>query len=173
MRRLNKKGRIILAVVLGLVALNIVTDLALLLVPSDYLANLKERPYSTVYYDSQQQLLQVTSLPQGGRREKLESREITRLVKKVFIKAEDKRFYFHHGADYTALLSAVWQNIRGKQIVRGGSTITMQLVKMQNDDNSLTVRRKLHDIFYACVIEAKHTKKTIFEVVNTLYIYQI
>ena len=170
MRRLNKKGRIILAVVLGLVALNIVTDLALLLVPSDYLANLKERPYSTVYYDSQQQLLQVTSLPQGGRREKLESREITRLVKKVFIKAEDKRFYFHHGADYTALLSAVWQNIRGKQIVRGGSTITMQLVKMQNQDNSLTLKRKLHDIFYAQVIEAKHTKKTIFEVyINSLF----
>ena len=170
MIKLNKKGRIILCVVLGLFAINIAFSLALLLVPADYLQALENRPYSTVYYDSQGQLLQVTSLTDGGRREKLEKKDITRSAKKIFIKAEDKRFYFHNGVDYAALLSALLQNAHGRQIVRGGSTITMQLVKMQNDDNSLTVSRKLHDIFYAQVIEAKHTKRRIFEVyINSLY----
>ena len=167
---MHHRIKCILAVVLGIIAFNIVIFLALLLVPNDYLKTLQSLPYSTVYYDSTGQLLQVTSLQNGGRREKLEYSDIDRTAKKVFIKAEDKRFYFHHGVDYTALASAMVQNARGRQIVRGGSTITMQLVKMQNDDNSLTVRRKLHDIFYACVIEAKHTKKTIFEVyINSLF----
>ena len=167
---LNKKGRITIGIVLSLFAIIIAFNLALLFVPADYLKDLETRPYSTVYYDSKGELLQVTSLPDGGRREKLDGADITRLAKKVFIKAEDKRFYLHNGVDYAALVSALVQNARGHQIVRGGSTITMQLVKMQDDDKSLTVSRKLHDIFYALVIEAKHTKHRIFEAyINNLY----
>ena len=170
MIKLNKKGRITFSVVLGLFAVIIAFNLALLFVPTDYLETLENRPYSTVYYDSQGELLQVTSLPDGGRREKLDAADIPRLAKKVFIKAEDKRFYLHNGVDYAALVSALVQNARGRQIVRGGSTISMQLVKMQDDDKSLTVSRKLHDIFYAQVIEAKHTKRWIFEAyINSLY----
>ena len=170
MIKLNKKGRITFSVVLGLFAVIITFNLALLFVPADYLKTLENRPYSTVYYDSKGELLQVTSLPDGGRREKLDGADIPRLAKKIFIKAEDKRFYLHNGVDYAALVSALIQNARGRQIVRGGSTITMQLVKMQDEDKSLTVGRKLHDIFYAQVIEAKHTKSRIFEAyINSLY----
>ena len=170
MIKLNKKGRIAFCVVLGLFAIIIAFNLALLFVPTDYLKTLESHPYSTVYYDSQGELLQVTSLPDGGRREKLESADITRLAKKIFIKAEDKRFYLHNGVDYAALVSALVQNAQGRQIVRGGSTISMQLVKMQDDDKSITVSRKFHDIFYAQVIEAKHTKRRIFEAyINSLY----
>ena len=170
MIKLNKKGLITFSVVLGLFAVIIAFNLALLFVPTDYLKTLESHPFSTVYYDSQGELLQVTSLPDGGRREKLDSADIPRLAKKIFIKAEDKRFYLHNGVDYAALVSALIQNARGRQIVRGGSTISMQLVKMQDDDKSLTVGRKLHDIFYAQVIEAKHTKRRIFEAyINSLY----
>ena len=159
-----------LAVVLGVIAVTLVIRLALLLVPSDYLLSLEARPYSTVYTDSQGKLLQVSSLADGGRHEELTQEEITPAIKKVFIKAEDKRFFFHNGVDCAALISALAQNISGKQIVRGGSTITMQLVKMMNQDNTLTLQRKFHDIFYAHVIEAKHTKKRIFKVyINNLY----
>ncbi len=165
-----KKGRIVLAAALGIIALNVVIHLALLLVPNDPLKILEARPYSQVYYDSNGNLLQVTSLEDGERREKLAKKDISRLVKKVFIKAEDKRFYFHHGVDYAALTSALFQNLGGKQIIRGGSTIPMQIVKIQSKDNSLTFGRKLHDIFYATVIEAKHTKITIFEAyINNLF----
>ena len=170
MLKLNKKGRVALAIVLGLFAFFIAFNLALLLVPKDYLKALQNRPYSTVYYDSQGQLLQVTSLSDGSRCEKLEQADITRLSKKIFIKAEDKRFYFHNGVDCAALISALLQNARGRQIVRGGSTITLQLVKMQDSNKGRTLTRKLHDIFYAQVIEVKHTKRRIFEVyINNLY----
>lgn len=167
---MHHRIKILIAVVLGVIAINIVIRLALLTVPYDPLKELKSRPYSTVYYDSQGKLLQVTSLENGGRREKLARDQINKDIKKIFIKTEDKRFYIHNGVDYPALVSAFFQNAGGKQIVRGGSTITMQLVKMVNEDKALTVHRKLHDIFYANVIEAKHTKKTIFETyLNSLY----
>ena len=46
----------------------------------------------------------------------------------------------------------------------------MQLVKMQDSNKGRTLSRKLHDIFYAQVIEAKHTKHRIFEAyINSLY----
>ena len=158
------------AVVLWIAAVLVLLNLALLLVPQDPLIQTEALPYSTVYYDCKGSLLQVTSVGNGERREKLEQSKITRTIKKVFIKTEDKRFYFHNGVDYAALLSALLQNARGGQIVRGGSTITMQLVKMQDSNKGRTISRKLHDIFYAQVIEAKHTKRRIFEVyINSLY----
>ena len=167
---MHHRIKVLIAVVSGVISVNIAVRLALLLVRYDPLKELKSRPYSTIYYDSQGKLLQVTSLENGGRREKLDSRAITKDIKKIFVKTEDKRFYLHNGVDYPALVSAFFQNAGGKQIVRGGSTITMQLVKMVNEDKALTVHRKLHDIFYANVIEAKHTKKTIFETyLNSLY----
>ena len=170
MLKLNKAEKIILALAAGLFTINLVIRLALLLVPRDYLKLLQNNPYSTVYYDCQGKLLQVSSLEDGSRREKLPAQDISKEIKKVFIKTEDKRFYLHHGVDYAALISALFQNLSGKEIVRGASTITMQLVKMQDKDKSLTVKRKLHDIFYAQVIEAKHSKKTIFECyINSLY----
>ena len=170
MIKFNKKGRIVLTTVLGLFAIIIAFNLVLLFIVKDPLKQIEALPYSTVYYDAQGELLQVTSLPDGGRREKLKATDISRNIKKVFIKAEDKRFYFHNGVDYLALVSALIQNASGKQIVRGGSTITMQLVKMQDSNKGRTLSRKLHDIFYAQVIEAKHTKHRIFEAyINSLY----
>ena len=167
---MHHRIKVLIAVVLGVITINIVVRLALLCVRYDPLKELKSHPYSTVYYDSQGKLLQVTSLENGGLREKFAGNQITKDIKKIFVKTEDKRFYIHNGVDYPALVSAFFQNAGGKQIVRGGSTITMQLVKMVNEDKALTVHRKLHDIFYANVIEAKHTKKTIFETyLNSLY----
>ena len=139
--RINSRVKKLVIAAAGVIAFILAVHLVLLLVPKDPLKVLEELPYSTVYYDSQGKLLQVTSLPEGGRREKLESADITSLAKKVFIKAEDKRFYLHNGVDYAALVSALVQNAGGGQIVRGGSTITMQLVKMQDEDKSLTDRK--------------------------------
>lgn len=170
MIKLTKKRRILITVVLSLLAVSFACRLALLFVPEDYLKNLEKKPYSTVFYDSAGKLLQVTALKDGMRREKLEARDINPSIKKVFIKTEDKRFYFHHGVDWAAMTSALLLNLGDKKIVRGGSTITMQLVKMGSANKSPTIRRKLHDIFYANVIEAKHTKKTILRVyLNFLY----
>jgi penicillin-binding protein 1C len=56
--------------------------------------------------------------------------EIPEFIQKAFIVSEDKRFYSHHGVDWTARFHALWQNGKSLAEVRGASTITEQVVRM-------------------------------------------
>ena len=164
---MKKRTAVILSIVLGVL---ITVHLALFLLPYKPLKQFKEKPFSTVFYDCQGELLQVTSTGEGERREYCSWKELPPQVKKIFRKAEDKRFYFHNGSDPLAFISAIAQNASQKKIVRGGSTITMQLVKIITGDKRNSVKRKLKDIFYAHVIEAKLSKNKIFELyLNSIY----
>ena len=126
--------------------------------------------YSCRIYDRHGELIQVTALSGGGRREFTPIKKIPKAVQKEFLKEEDRRFYFHHGVDWLSLSRAAIQNRHAGKIVRGGSTISMQLAKLINQDNSPTLQRKLKDIFNAYRIEAKLSKKQILELyLNSIY----
>ncbi|MEK8019292.1 MAG: transglycosylase domain-containing protein, partial [Candidatus Parabeggiatoa sp.] len=56
--------------------------------------------------------------------------DIPETLQKVFILAEDKRFYEHHGPDWQARWHAMLQNIKALRVVRGASTISEQTVRM-------------------------------------------
>ncbi len=47
----------------------------------------------------------------------------------AFIAAEDARFYTHHGFDWQAIEIAAQEDMQGGRRLRGGSTLTQQLVK--------------------------------------------
>ena len=124
----------------------------------------KQQNYSTSIYDCNGQLVQVLPVDDGLRREWTPLKKIPSEVKKIFINAEDKRFYFHWGVDYGAIAKAALQNAKAKRIVRGGSTITMQLVKIISPSaGSRTFSKKLSDIFNAYRLEARLTKNQILE----------
>ena len=140
------------------------------LVPFPELTAFCSQEFSCRIYDCRGELIQVTSLSNGSHREFTPVKKIPASVKKEFIKQEDRRFYFHHGVDWLSLLNAAIQNCNAKKIVRGGSTITMQLAKLTNQDTSPTVKRKLKDIFNAYRIEAKLSKNQILELyLNSIY----
>ena len=122
--------------------------LALRLLPFPELSDFSAQEYSCRVYDRRGELLQVTALKSGGRREFTPIKKIPKEIQKSFIHQEDKRFYFHHGVDWLAITSAFFQNKAAGKIVRGGSTITMQLAKTINQDNSPTLKRKLKDVFF-------------------------
>ncbi len=167
---MRNRIKVLAAVVLGFV---LAVQLLLVLFPFKNLSSFESNPVSQVFFDDTGKLLQVTSLEDGTRCEYIPAAKIPADVKKIFVKAEDKRFYFHNGVDSLALLSATVQNLFNKKIVRGGSTINMQLVKMINKDSRVTVSRKLSDIFYARVLEAKRTKKQILELyLNNIFFGQ-
>ena len=48
----------------------------------------------------------------------------------AFIAMEDRRFYSHHGIDPRGLVRALWQDLRARHCVAGGSTITQQTAKI-------------------------------------------
>ena len=111
----------------AVVILAIGCSILLKILPYKQLNFFLTREYSTRIYDRKKNLLQVTPLKNGLRREYVPIKEIPRDVQKIFIKAEDKRFYFHGGIDLIAVVRSVFLNASNKKNVSGASTITMQL----------------------------------------------
>ena len=71
---------------------------------------------------------------------------------------EDKRFYEHQGVDWITTVKACAGMFFGTSDA-GGSTITQQLVKNMTGDNSVTVRRKVVEIFKAIDFERRYDKQ--------------
>lgn len=82
---------------------------------------------------------------------------------------EDRRFYEHQGVDWITTVKACAKMFVGSGDA-GGSTITQQLVKNMTGDNSVTVRRKVVEIFKAIDFERRYDKKVIMEwYLNLIY----
>ena len=80
----------------------------------------------------------------------------------AIIAIEDKRFYDHHGVDWTRTGSAIVSLLTGSDNY-GGSTLTQQLIKNITDDNEVSLTRKLREIFRALNIEKEYSKDDIIE----------
>lgn len=88
--------------------------------------------------------------------------QIPEVFQKIFILAEDKRFYEHHGFDWRARISAVFQNINSLRAVRGASTITEQSVRMLHP-RPRTLWSRWVEGFEAYQLEQKFSKADILE----------
>ena len=87
------------------------------------------------------------------------------------IAIEDKRFYEHQGVDWITTVKACGNMFFGSSSTFGGSTITQQLIKNLTGDDSVTVQRKVMEIFRAQQFERKYDKDTIMEwYLNTIYL---
>ncbi len=143
--------------------------------PYPQLEALKNQAYSTRIYDKNGKIIQILALEDGLRREWTPLRQIPKGVQKAFIAEEDKRFYFHNGVDLFSISGAFFQNFSSKKIVRGASTISMQLAKIieaKNPPVKSTQNRfltKVKDAVNAFRLEARLSKKQILELyLNTL-----
>lgn len=74
---------------------------------------------------------------------------------------EDKRFFSHIGIDFLAIGRAVKQNFRNDKVVSGGSTITMQTIRLSRKGQSRTYWEKIKEVFLATRLEIKHSKRKI------------
>jgi penicillin-binding protein 1A len=90
---------------------------------------------------------------------------------KAAVAIEDKRFFTHHGVDWNRTASAVFNMFLGMRNTFGGSTITQQLIKNVTEDDEVTVKRKVTEIFRALDFEKQYTKEEILEMyLNTIYL---
>ena len=69
------------------------------------------------------------------------------------IAAEDKRFRGHPGVDPIAMARALWANLRAGTVVSGGSTITMQVIRMSRGSRPRTYREKFVEAALALRLE--------------------
>ena len=83
---------------------------------------------------------------------------------------EDRRFFEHPGIDVWGILRAAIANIRAGKVRQGGSTLTQQLAKNLFLTPERTVRRKIQEAIVALWLEARFSKRQIFEIyINRVY----
>jgi len=73
---------------------------------------------------------------------------------------EDRYFHYHWGVNPLAIGRAVFQNIRARRIVSGGSTITMQLIRISRNKNR-TFLEKCYEAILATRVEFRYSKNKI------------
>lgn len=74
---------------------------------------------------------------------------------------EDKRYFYHPGVDPVAMSRALYQDIRHRDIVSGGSTLTMQVIRLSSHHEQRSVWNKLIESILAVRLELTHSKKNI------------
>lgn len=95
---------------------------------------------------------------------------ISTYVINAVIAVEDHRFYEHKGIDLISTTKAIFTNIRQKDIITGGSSITQQLAKNMYFSQEKQFSRKFAEIFVVSYLEEYLTKDEILELyLNTIY----
>ena len=95
---------------------------------------------------------------------------ISEYVINAVIAVEDHRFYEHKGIDLISTTKAIFTNIRQKDIITGGSSITQQLAKNMYFSQEKQFSRKFAEIFVVSYLEEYLTKDEILELyLNTIY----
>lgn len=79
----------------------------------------------------------------------------------ALIAFEDKRFRSHPGVDLLSLGRALRQNIRAGKVVSGGSTISMQVIRLSRMGKSRSVLEKMLEMVLATRLELRYTKDEI------------
>lgn len=82
-------------------------------------------------------------------------------VEKAILSFEDKRFYQHPGIDPLAVIRAISSNLKAQRIVSGGSTITMQLIRIARKNQSRTIAQKFLEAILALRVEIAYSKEQI------------
>ena len=114
--------------------------------------------------------------PKGRRLAWTRLADISPALVRAVVRSEDKRFYGHHGADWTALTSAFLGNLSSDGR-RGASTITMQLASMLDENLRTgaarrTIAQKWKQIEAARDMERNWTKDAILEVYLNLVTFR-
>lgn len=119
-----------------------------------------EVPYSTVLFSRNGELLSASIAEDGQWRFPL-SASVNEKYRQALIAYEDKRFYSHPGVDVLSLGRAIHQNLKAGRVVSGGSTITMQVVRLARKGRKRTIVEKIREAILASRMELGYSKEEI------------
>lgn len=118
-----------------------------------------DKSYSTVLEDKDGNLLGATIAPDGQWRFPETDSLSTKFIQSITC-FEDQYFYKHWGVNPLSLLRAAWQNTKAGKIVSGGSTLTMQVIRLSRG-RERTAWEKIKEIILAVRLELSLSKKEI------------
>jgi len=81
--------------------------------------------------------------------------------KTSLLQFEDRHFYQHPGVNPVSIFRAFYQNIQSGKIVSGGSTLTMQVIRLSRKGKPRSIYEKIREIILATRLELTFTKEEI------------
>lgn len=115
-------------------------------------------PYATVLEDRHGNLLSA-AISSDGQWRFPEGVKIPDKFKDAVVLFEDKRFFYHPGVDPVSLIRAAKQNFSSGKVVSGGSTISMQVIRLSRKNKSRTYLEKIIEIILATRLELRYSKE--------------
>lgn len=95
---------------------------------------------------------------EGFREPRAESHSL--LLHQATLTSEDRWFYYHYGINPVSIVTAFYDNLKAGEVVRGGSTITMQLARLM-EPKARNIPNKLIEAFRALQLEHAYSKSEI------------
>ena len=80
---------------------------------------------------------------------------------------EDRHFFRHPGVNPLALMRATARNLKNRKVVSGGSTITMQVIRLASNGAKRNIFNKILEAFRALRLELTHSKRDILSLYAT------
>ncbi len=115
---------------------------------------------STVLYDKEGNLLSARIATDGQWRFPVTSHLSPKFIASI-IQFEDRAFYKHPGFNPFAMARAIVQNFKAGKIKSGGSTLSMQVIRLSRKKNKRTLFEKAIEIIQALRLELTFSKAEI------------
>lgn len=122
--------------------------------------NLFKSPTSTVIVSDSGDLLGAR-IAKDGQWRFPKSDTIPDKFKTCIVAFEDAYFDYHFGFNPISMFNAIKQNYNAGKVVRGGSTLTQQVIRLSRENKSRSYGEKLIELILATRLELKHSKKEI------------
>jgi len=124
--------------------------------------------------DRNGRLLYEIADPHAGRHVPVPLEEIPLYCRQATVATEDADFYTNPGVDLRGILRAIWINLRGGEVLAGGSTITQQVARnlllSPQERSQRTLLRKLRESILAWRIARTFSKDEVLALyLNEVY----
>jgi len=116
-------------------------------------------PYSTVVTDRKGELLSAHIADDGQWRFPCGD-SVPEKFKQCLLGFEDEYFYYHPGFNPVSLVRATWQNLASGEVVSGGSTISMQTIRIAGNRDR-NIWNKVIELVLASRLEWRYSKDEI------------
>ncbi len=127
---------------------------------------------STRIYDRSGRLLYQIADPDTGMNTVVALDDLPDCMIDATLATEDANFYRHPGVDVQGVMRALWINVKGGEVIAGGSTITQQVARnllLDPDQRAeRTLRRKLRESVLALQLTRSYSRDAIL----SLYLNQ-
>lgn len=117
-------------------------------------------PTSTVLLDKDNHLLGA-KIASDGQWRFPERTTVPYKFAQCIVQYEDRQFYRHPGVNPLAIGRAIKQNLSNKKVVSGGSTLTMQVIRIARKNPPRNVWQKLIEVIWATRLEIRYSKEEI------------